>query len=147
MEYPNEVKQVLVLRRKYPNPKIEGGEMKARTGKLTSQAGHGASFWENRLLLEALGPDPENLTTLKPITVTREERQWLLTGTAKISLYVDSEEELWDISYKASAAGLKVEMVQDSGKTEFGEPMYTCCAIGPHYVEKFEGITDTLEML
>jgi PTH2 family peptidyl-tRNA hydrolase len=39
-------------------------------------------------------------------------------------------------------------MIEDNGATEFnGVKTKTCCAIGPHSDEKFEGVTDHLPLL
>lgn len=81
------------------------------------------------------------------LVLSQEEKAWLDSSYAKICCRVDSEQELLDLVEKAKAAGLTVHLVQDAGKTEFnGVPTYTCAAIGPHSLEKFEGITSHLKL-
>lgn len=63
-------------------------------------------------------------------------------------VYVNSEEELHEVYKKALEVGLISHLIIDNGVTEFnGVPTPTCCAIGPHVEEKFEGITNNLPLL
>jgi peptidyl-tRNA hydrolase len=51
-------------------------------------------------------------------------------------------------SKKALEAGLMSYLIEDNGATEFGGiKTATCVAIGPHYDERFEEITDNLPLL
>ena len=66
----------------------------------------------------------------------------------KITVSVDSEDELIDIYNKAKDAGLTVHLITDSGLTEFhGIPTKTCLAIGPNFSEKIDPITGHLKLL
>lgn len=81
------------------------------------------------------------------ITLTKEEQLWLEGSFAKICLQVNSEAELLEIHQKAEAAGLTSNLIQDSGKTEFGgKPTYTCLAIGPACSDKIDPITEHLQL-
>ena len=78
---------------------------------------------------------------------TEAEKEWLDGIFAKICVRVDSEEQLLSIEEKAKAEGLQVEMITDSGKTEFaGVPTKTCLAIGPDHAEKIDKVTGSLEL-
>lgn len=78
----------------------------------------------------------------------QEIDHWLRNSFRKIVCYVDSEEELVALHEKALAAGLISHLVEDNGVTEFnGIKTKTCLAIGPHWDESFEGITDHLPLL
>jgi len=73
---------------------------------------------------------------------------WLQNSFRKICVYVNSEEELKDLHQKALDKGLMSHMIEDNGATEFnGVKTLTCLAIGPHYDQRFEGITDHLPLL
>lgn len=75
------------------------------------------------------------------------EEEWLASGMTKICVTVDSEQELIDVLILAQAAGLKVHMITDAGKTEFdGVPTKTCLAIGPDYADKIDKITGHLKL-
>ena len=78
----------------------------------------------------------------------KEIDHWLKNSFRKIVCYVNSEEELLEIYNKAINKGLITHLIEDNGVTEFGGvKTKTCLAIGPHYDEKFEGITDNLLLL
>jgi PTH2 family peptidyl-tRNA hydrolase len=74
-----------------------------------------------------------------------EALEWMRSSFTKITLKVESEEELMEIYEKASRAGLVVHLVIDSGLTEFAGPTTTCLAIGPHYSERIDPITGHLQ--
>ena len=63
-------------------------------------------------------------TNSKSIYLTKEELTWLNELFTKITVQVNSEEELDDIYNKAKAANLTVHMVTDAGKTEFDGVTY-----------------------
>ncbi len=78
----------------------------------------------------------------------QEINHWLQNSFRKICVYVNNEEELIEIHQKALDKGLISHIVEDNGATEFnGIKTLTCCAIGPHWDSKFEGITDNLPLL
>jgi PTH2 family peptidyl-tRNA hydrolase len=55
---------------------------------------------------------------------------------------------LIDLHQKALDSGLISHLIEDNGATEFnGIKTLTCCAIGPHFDERFEGVTDHLPLL
>ena len=75
------------------------------------------------------------------------QRLWLLGSFAKVCLQVDSEDKLLKVYWEAKQAGLMVEKVIDSGKTEFhGVPTLTAIAIGPDYNEKIDLVTGHLKL-
>jgi len=74
--------------------------------------------------------------------------EWLNGGFAKITTYVDTEEELLALYDRAKAAGLRCALITDSGRTEFGGvPTNTCIAIGPDYAENIDPITKNLKLM
>lgn len=127
------VKQVIVVRKKYPTP--EGSLKKAQMGKLAAQIGHAASEW----LIDLIFSNTK---------FTKEQKEWAKTGRTKVCLRVDTLEELNDIQNSAQEAGLLVYEINDLGKTEFGgECTKTCISIGPHEDEKIDSITKGLSLL
>ena len=125
------MKQIIVIRRKFDGRKV-------RTGKMIAQGAHAS-------MAAILDRNPNGPSTLK-----NDPRitQWLSVAFAKITVYVDSEEELLDIYQKATNAGLLTALIQDSGRTEFkGVKTYTAVAIGPDTAENVDPITGHLPLL
>lgn len=126
------IKQVIVVRTKYPNDK--GGVFSLRSGKMIAQACHASISFICKKIDEK-----------KPLN--KVEKEWINGNFAKICLQVDTEEELVDVFNKAKTKGLEVHMITDSGKTEFhGIPTKTCLAIGPDYADKIDEITGSLKL-
>ena len=76
------------------------------------------------------------------LVITPEQHQWISNGFTKVCLKCDTEQQLLDVAAKARAAGLEVNVVEDSGRTEFNNvPTRTCVAIGPDNAEKIDPIT------
>ena len=133
-----DIKQVIVMRTKYPKP--DGSVVKLRVGKLCAQAGHSViSFLTRRLQKDG---------KFYKIKLTENEEEWIESGFTKICVYVETEEELLEIFRKAKEKGLEVHLIKDSGKTEFGGvPTHTCLAIGPDESKKIDEITGHLKLL
>ncbi len=118
------IKQVIVMRR----------DLKMRRGKEIAQGSHAS----NAILMEVgfYGRTPSD-----------ELMEWLNTGTTKICVRVDSDQELMDIYQAASEVGLFVHLVTDAGHTEFhGVPTRTCLAIGPDHSDKIDKVTGSLPL-
>lgn len=117
------VKQIIVIRK----------DLGMRKGKMVAQGAHASIIF---------------LTNKWGKKLTSEEQEWIKDGFAKICVGVNSEEELLTIYQKAKSKGLTVNIITDSGKTEFhGEPTKTCLAIGPHRASKINPITGDLKLL
>jgi PTH2 family peptidyl-tRNA hydrolase len=118
------IKQVIVMRK----------DLKMRRGKEIAQGAHASmAFLSNKI---------RHQTPLSPT-----EREWLDGIFSKVCVRVDSEEQLLFIAEKATVEGLQVEVITDSGKTEFGGvPTRTCLAIGPDHAERIDKITGALEL-
>src|SRR6267154_6734912 len=98
-----ESKQVLVMR------KMAKG---CRTGKYCSQASHASV---GALLSQGCIDGDDFKISLKDPFV----KEWVLGRFKKITLYVESDEELIDIYKKAKSAGLFSSLIKDAGLTEF----------------------------
>lgn len=123
-------KQVLVMRH----------DLKMRKGKQMAQGSHAAMSFICRRLQEQGSVSIDDFSEV--------ERAWLTGSFAKVCCRVDSEEELLAVYDKALEAGLEVQLITDSGKTEFhGQPTRTCLAIGPDDADKIDAITGHLQLL
>jgi PTH2 family peptidyl-tRNA hydrolase len=132
-------KQVIVIRK----------DLKMRRGKEIAQGAHASMAWLSRRVQEHLKLQPEGMHRLvgPPIELSDEEREWIEGSFAKVTVRVNSEEELREIEQKAREAGLEVHLIIDSGKTEFdGVPTPTALAIGPHRAERIDEITGNLQL-
>ncbi len=121
------IKQVIIIRK----------DLKMRRGKEIAQGSHASMAWlSNRVR------SPEE-TKFSP-----EEWEWLNGPFTKITLKVNSEEELREVLTAAREAGIQnVQEIVDAGKTEFGGvPTLTCAAIGPDNAAKIDAITGDLAL-
>lgn len=144
----NKVKQVIVMRVKYPDGK--GGTVGIRRGKEIAQASHASMQFlgeQFREYMEWYGSHISSGYDIK-LNLTHEEVQWFQGSYAKVCLQVDTEGELLELCEKAKAAGLKAHIITDSGLTEFhGVPTKTALAIGPDLSSKIDPITGHLKLL
>jgi len=119
-----DVKQVIVMRK----------DLKMRRGKEIAQGAHASMAF---LAKKALAREE----------FTPAERAWLEGLFTKVCVRVDSEEQLLAVAKAAEAAGVRAEVITDSGKTEFGGvPTKTCLAVGPDLSEKVDAVTGGLEL-
>jgi PTH2 family peptidyl-tRNA hydrolase len=151
---PQNIKQVIVMREKFPDGK--GGTFTPRKGKMIAQGAHASLAFltrrienvRNGVRNEAHFFDYEDFSIGKGLDLTYEQQQWLFDGIfAKICLKVSTLEELEEIAKKATEAGLEVHVVTDRGLTEFKEPTITCLAIGPDLAERIDPVTGHLSLL
>lgn len=74
--------------------------------------------------------------------------KWLTGIFTKITLYVNSEEELMEVYNKTKEEGILCALIEDNGKTEFGGvKTKTAAAIGPEYPSKVKHIVGHLPLL
>ena len=137
------VKQVIVVRK----------DLNMRKGKIAAQVAHGSMAFLTRGGLDDIyGIKHKNemrfATDWMKVSFAKEVKEWLENSFKKVVVYVDSEDEIWEIDKRARKANLVSHIVTDRGLTEFnGVTTLTCVAIGPHEVSKFEGVTDGLPLL
>jgi len=120
------MKQTIVIRK----------DLNMRKGKMIAQGSHAV------------------LAGVKQIENGNNERhkedleEWYRTSFRKITLSVDSEEELIELYNKIKAAGLNTYLIEDNGKTEFkGVKTKTCISIGPHTDKEIDKFTNNLKLL
>ena len=136
-------KMVIVVR-KFPS---------LRTGKYCSQVAHASMSFLTKgggvyCNLGTGIPQVDYFMSSVEESHVQEINHWLRNSFRKICVYVNSEEELETVHQKALDSGLMSHMIVDNGATEFnGVKTKTCCAIGPHFCHKFEGLTDHLPLL
>ena len=74
--------------------------------------------------------------------------QWLNGIFTKITVGVNSLDELMELYNKALEMDIPTILITDAGKTEFnGVPTVTCIAIGPYFSEEIDKITSHLKLL
>lgn len=117
-------KQVIVMRK----------DLNMRRGKEIAQGAHASmAFLSKKVCAGILFSDLEY--------------EWMSGTFTKVCVRVNSEAELLAIEEQAKKEGLQVEVITDSGKTEFGGvPTRTCLAIGPDEAEKIDKITGSLAL-
>lgn len=125
-------KQIIILRK----------DLNMRKGKMVAQGAHASMAAV--LSLGQFSEDKESFT------IKKDDRlwPWLMGKFKKITVSVDSEQELIEIYNKARKQGLISSLILDSGLTEFGgKPTYTSVAIGPDLAEKIDSLTSELKLL
>ena len=126
-------KQVIVIRR----------DLRMRRGKEIAQGAHAATAWLADRVINAMTPNG----TVDHVLLSAAERAWLESSVRKVTVKVNSEEELLAVYHQALAAGLAVHLVTDRGLTEFGGvPTRTCLAVGPDYDDLVDPVTGELEL-
>lgn len=125
------IKQVIVMRK----------DLNMRKGKMIAQGSHASM----KFILDNSIKDKEGFTFKFP---NEDIKQWLLGNFKKITVCVNSEEELLEIYEQAKKAGIIVSLITDNGLTEFnGVPTNTCIAIGPCEDSEVDAITGHLKLL
>lgn len=140
-------KQVLVVRK----------DLKMRTGKVGAQCAHASM----KVLLDLMTKEriSEGYNPNEPeVRVNQKWSLWLAHNSpallwlegkfAKVTVYVNSEEELEDVYQQAQSAALPCALIIDEGRTEFhGIPTKTVVAIGPEFSDRIDLITGHLPLL
>jgi PTH2 family peptidyl-tRNA hydrolase len=124
-------KQVIVMRK----------DLNMRKGKMIAQGAHASMkvFLDRKMT----SSDPNMLM----VNMTYDMATWVYGQFTKICVNVNSEEELLRVYREAGAKKLPCALIQDMGHTEFDQPTYTCCAIGPAKAEEIDEITGSLQLL
>lgn len=120
-------------------------DLKMRKGKLAAQAGHAASaLFTRHIIFSGTGPAFNG----RVHGLNEDIAEWVETGTKKIVVGVEAEQQLLELETACRRAGLRVERIVDSGLTEFhGVPTLTCIAIGPADASLIDPFTRHLKLL
>jgi peptidyl-tRNA hydrolase, PTH2 family len=125
-----DTKQVIVIRK----------DLKMRRGKEIAQGSHASMAFLTKQVRDVTRSKAE-------VYLSEEARQWLENGTKKVCVRVDSDKALLEVYNRAKELGLEVNMITDSGKTEFaGVPTRTCLCLGPNWSHEIDKVTGDLEL-
>src|ERR1700690_3719152 len=112
------IKQVIVIRKKFTRP--DGSTFALGRGKEIAQACHASlSFLLAKMYDKFDGPPWKGDSGKMRIDLTMNELAWCdsyRTGMAKVTLQVETEQELRDLHQKAKDEGLESQLIIDSGK-------------------------------
>lgn len=130
-----EAKQVLVMK-KFPK------DRNMRTGKYVAQGSHasvGAIF--------NLGRVSDDGSSFIIALDNPFVKEWITGRFKKVTVYVNTDEELVEIYQAARAAGVASALIRDAGLTEFnGVPTLTAVGVGPDSEEVINKITGHLPL-
>ncbi|OMH78650.1 Peptidyl-tRNA hydrolase 2, mitochondrial [Zancudomyces culisetae] len=73
-------------------------------------------------------------------------KAWELTGQAKVTLKVDSEEEMMEMYKKAKKLGLTAEYICDAGRTQIAAGSKTVLGVGPYTADVIDQVTGHLKL-
>ena len=135
-----DIKQVIVLRK----------DLNMRKGKMVAQGCHASMAIFFEMIQKRHTQDDHSIYEihLPPGEIGEDIITWVEGIFKKVTVGVNSEEELLKIYEVAKEKGLPCKLIQDAGLTEFdGVPTYTCCAIGPAKSELIDEITGELKLL
>lgn len=126
------IKQVIVIRK----------DLKMRRGKEIAQGAHASQVWAIKALEALLAQSPVEMS------ISADELEWMRGNHKKVTVYVNSEAELLELSAKAKEfAHLTCHIIVDEGLTEFGGVRTTTClALGPCDAETIDKITGHLPL-
>jgi len=120
------IKQVIVIRR----------DLHMRRGKEIAQGAHASMAFLARRVARMLDGGAADLD------LWDEAREWLRGRFAKVTLQAPDLETLRRVEAEATARGLEVSVIMDSGRTEFGGvPTVTALAIGPNRADAIDAVT------
>src|SRR5688572_16658475 len=109
-----ETKQVIIVRK----------DLKMRRGKEIAQGAHASLAVFFNMMRAQNGGQVDTKDGKKWHCEFEHNSQamheWMTNGFTKITLTVDSEQDLLDVYQKAKDMGLPAALITDSGKTEFG---------------------------
>jgi PTH2 family peptidyl-tRNA hydrolase len=130
-----EVKQVIVMRK----------DLNMRKGKMCAQAAHASlgAFLKHTTFIQDRSGIEYPIWAKKGTPLY----QWLDGPFVKICVGVPDEETLHFIVEQARRMKIPCALIKDAGRTEFKEPTYTCCGIGPWWADELDKITGDLKLL
>ncbi len=135
-------KMMIVMRR----------DLKMRKGKIAAQAGH-ACIEAVLMALCKEGRMNDFEMTTHGLALKQSDKastplsDWFLYGSAKVCVYVDSEQALLEIAKMAEERGIIASVITDAGMTEFhGIPTKTCLALEPLPADIADELTGDLPL-
>jgi PTH2 family peptidyl-tRNA hydrolase len=135
-----EAKQIIVIRK----------DLNMRKGKMISQGAH-ASMAVFFNLIKSQNGVKQNDETSFSYSFSSDSKaifNFINYRFKKITVYVNSLDEMLELEKKAKDAKLLSALITDAGLTEFnGVPTITALAIGPAFNEELDPITKDLPLL
>jgi PTH2 family peptidyl-tRNA hydrolase len=135
-----EAKQIIVIRK----------DLNMRKGKMISQGAH-ASMAVFFNLIKSQNGVKQNDETSFSYSFSSDSKaifNFINYRFKKITVYVNSLEEMLELERKAKEAKLLSALITDAGLTEFnGVPTITALAIGPAFNDELDPITKDLPLL
>lgn len=134
------VKLVLVIRRDF--------EHSLRRGKEIAQGGHAGEYFLTKKLHDACLKAVDRNAGYEEFSLglSPEMQKWIVTGHKKVVCQIPTEAEMLDLMKEAQARGIEVNLVTDSGLTEFGGPTNTILALGPDLEDRLNPLTGHLKL-
>lgn len=123
-------------------------DLKMQKGKVAAQCGHAAVA----AYAKALQRQPELLKHWMRYGIQQEKScittvsLFFVVGGTKITVRIDSEKEMLEISEKAKKLGILSSIVRDAGQTQVAPGSRTVIAIGPAPKSVLEQITGHLKL-
>lgn len=132
MQEQPSIKQVIVIRR----------DLRMRRGKEIAQGSHASMAFLARRVARALRGEDDGADSAEGMNLWPEARGWLLGRFTKVVLQAPDLETLQRVESEALARGLEVNVITDSGQTEFGgTPTVTALAVGPNRADEIDAVT------
>ncbi|KAH1011072.1 peptidyl-tRNA hydrolase 2, mitochondrial isoform X2 [Dendroctonus ponderosae] len=138
-QHENKVKQdPLIMEEKYEFGEGDGNfrlmlgirnDLKMQKGKVAAQCGHAAMA-----------------AYAKTLNIPKLLKRWRKSGTAKIAVRVDSEEQLLELEKNAKKLNILTSVVRDAGQTQVAPGSRTVIAIGPAPKKVLDKITGHLKL-
>jgi PTH2 family peptidyl-tRNA hydrolase len=125
------VKQIIVVRKDLlirEEEQMTPGKMAAQVAHASMEALLEIATGKPYLERESRDEDYDIALSLKKGEPLKE---WLEGSFTKVVLYVKTEKKLLELADKIRDAGFVVSLIQDTGKTIFSEPTYTCFGVEP----------------
>ncbi|KAH1011071.1 hypothetical protein HUJ04_000512 [Dendroctonus ponderosae] len=104
-------------------------DLKMQKGKVAAQCGHAAMA-----------------AYAKTLNIPKLLKRWRKSGTAKIAVRVDSEEQLLELEKNAKKLNILTSVVRDAGQTQVAPGSRTVIAIGPAPKKVLDKITGHLKL-
>jgi PTH2 family peptidyl-tRNA hydrolase len=147
MNKEREVKQVILMR----NDLKKSNGCDLNVGKLISQGAHASLGAVLKLMekrnIQGIGGEDNIEERLLRIERNSYLDKWINGIFTKITLKVESLDELLELYNKANDAGIPTCLIEDRGLTEFdGVKTITCAAIGCYWADEIDKITRHLKL-
>lgn len=132
------VKQVIAVRK----------DLDMTYGKIAAQVAHAAiKVFFDRMSLDLVS-DNFKLYRAKIEHITEPMKNWMIDSFTKVVVWINSEDELWELLKKAHSLKIPYAVMIDGGIPKIGDKKApTCIAIGPDYSDEIDKVTGKLELV